>query len=140
MVAAGHLGDDDNSKLVHVIANAELSGGTSGIASSSSVSEFVKVVELPAGPAADRPFVGTHMDNREDSKEPDIRVVLTANYGMTVFAGSCVFVKLHYLRKLVDGSFVDVRACAHASVQHANVSLNAPLAVYCAQSRFIGTP
>lgn len=110
IIAAGHLSDtDDSSKVFHVLATAELPGGSSSSSGEvTPASNAVKVVNLRKGPAADRPFMGTNIHDSKESEDPGVRVELTSNYGMTVFAGSCVFVELHYERKLEDGSFEDV--------------------------------
>jgi hypothetical protein len=76
----------------------------------------VKVVELPLLPAAERPFVGTHLGDSKEAENPGVRVELTVNHGMTTFAGSCAFVELHFERMLKDGSFADVCAPCHGNL------------------------
>lgn len=125
LIAAGHLGvADDDSKLVYVITTAELPGSSSSTSSSTTVSETVRVVKLAEGPAAERPFVGTHMDDSKNTEEPGVRVQLTPNYGMTVFSGSCAFLELHYQRKLENGSFVEVCAPLGVCLHSVQCSLN----------------
>ena len=115
LIASGHLSTaDELSKTVHVITTTEVPGQSSSSVASSSgsvLSEPVRVVQLPKGPAAEHPFVGTSIGDSKTEQDPGVRVQLKANKGMTVFAGSCVFLELHYERQLDNGSFVDV--CAH---------------------------
>jgi hypothetical protein len=82
----------------------------------------VKVVELPLLPAAERPFVGTHLGDSKEAENPGVRVELTVNHGMTTFAGSCAFVELHFERMLKDGSFADVCAPCHGHLHPGKVS------------------
>ena len=95
-----------------MITTAELYETSSSSSSSGSPrSEAGRVVELPKGPAAARPFVSARFDESDSKKSPGVRMQLKVNSGMTVFAGSCVFLEMHYERQLDEGTFVDV--CAH---------------------------
>lgn len=56
------------------------------------------------------PFVGGYIGNTTDQAHA-LDVQLTANNGMTIYAGSCIFLELEYRQKMPGSTFAEVCMC-----------------------------
>lgn len=116
LIAAGHLRlKDDESRPIDVITTDDLPGAATSSGNTKGGGNSVKLVDLPDSPASERAFLGAKVAGDENTEETGVHVTFTPNYDLTIFAGSCVFVELHFQKRGENGKLEDV-CCSLVSV------------------------